>query len=193
MQCTCTCIHMYIHVYISSVCTCIYISSVCTCIHVHVLMCVHVACMCVHVRVWLWGWGWVNVRVCVLACVQAFTNKTIKSLHRSLVPRTGWEIGIASPYTHIQYMYTYTSGLNKRQSTDTVAKHLNVHVNHKRSLTHHPSSQGWAPRCPIHFVFTCLYCLGVVYWVWVFFLLFLYDYFATVLYTCTCMFMDVQI
>ena len=31
-------------------------------------------------------------------------------------------------------------------------------VNHIRSLTHHPSSQGWVPWCPIHFVFTFLYC-----------------------------------
>ena len=28
---------------------------------------------------------------------------------------------------------------------------------------HHPSSQGWAPRCPIHFAFACLYCSGVVF------------------------------
>ena len=30
-------------------------------------------------------------------------------------------------------------------------------VNHKRSLTHRPSSQGWAPRHPTHFVIACLY------------------------------------
>ena len=29
--------------------------------------------------------------------------------------------------------------------------------NHKRSLTHRPSSQGWALECPIHYV----YCLFV--------------------------------
>ena len=33
-------------------------------------------------------------------------------------------------------------------------------VNHKSSLTHHPSSQGWAPRCPICFVFVCVWCVG---------------------------------
>ena len=31
-----------------------------------------------------------------------------------------------------------------------------------RSLIHCPSSQGWVPRCPTWFVFTCLYCLCVV-------------------------------
>ena len=48
-------------------------------------------------------------------------------------------------------------------------------VNYKISLTHHPSSQGWAPRCPsviVCFVFVLFWCgvlsLG-------FFLLFLYD------------------
>ena len=33
------------------------------------------------------------------------------------------------------------------------------------STTHHPSSEGWEPRCFSHFVFICLYCLCVVYWV----------------------------
>ena len=28
----------------------------------------------------------------------------------------------------------------------------------KRSLTHHPSSQGWAPRCPSH----CVFCVCIV-------------------------------
>ena len=34
-----------------------------------------------------------------------------------------------------------------------------IHVNHKRSLTHRPSSHGWAPECPIHFVwlFVCVF------------------------------------
>ena len=30
-------------------------------------------------------------------------------------------------------------------------------VNHKRSLTHRPSSQGWTPRHPTHFVIACFY------------------------------------
>ena len=40
-------------------------------------------------------------------------------------------------------------------------------VNHKRSLTHRPSSQCWAPECPTHFVFVCLRFTGVACWVWV--------------------------
>ena len=34
-------------------------------------------------------------------------------------------------------------------------------VNHKRSLTHRPSSQGWAPKCPIHL---CLFGYSIVRW-----------------------------
>ena len=31
----------------------------------------------------------------------------------------------------------------------------------KRSLTHRPSSQGWASRCPLLHVYTCMFvCLG---------------------------------
>ena len=39
-------------------------------------------------------------------------------------------------------------------------------ASHKRSLTHRPSSQGWASRCPvlsIHacmYVYTCMLCWG---------------------------------
>ena len=43
-----------------------------------------------------------------------------------------------------------------------------VHSNHKRSLTHHTGSQGWAPECPIHFVGLCF--TDVVCWVQVSFL-----------------------
>ena len=38
-------------------------------------------------------------------------------------------------------------------------EHQHMHILTIKALTHHPSSQGWAPRCPIHFVFTCLYIL----------------------------------
>ena len=33
-----------------------------------------------------------------------------------------------------------------------------VHLfgSHKRSLTHHPNSQGWASRCPLLYTFVCL-------------------------------------
>ena len=44
-------------------------------------------------------------------------------------------------------------------------------------------SAGYIPRCPICFVSTSLCSLGVVYWVWVPFLLFLCDV-ASVLCTC---------
>ena len=29
-------------------------------------------------------------------------------------------------------------------------------TSHKRSLTHRPSSQGWASRCPLLYMFVCL-------------------------------------
>ena len=38
-------------------------------------------------------------------------------------------------------------------------------LNRKRSLTHCPSSEGWAPKCPIYFVFVCLYFMSVVRWI----------------------------
>ena len=31
-------------------------------------------------------------------------------------------------------------------------------VNHKRFLTHRPSSQGWAPKCPVQYVFVFYRC-----------------------------------
>ena len=38
-------------------------------------------------------------------------------------------------------------------------------VNHNRLLAHPPSSQGWAPKCPIQYVCECL--AGVVGGVWI--------------------------
>ena len=59
-------------------------------------------------------------------------------------------------------------------------------VNHERSSTHCPSSQGWAPRCPSHFVFVCLYfTFGVLGPCFLPF--FSSSTTACVLYTCSCM------
>ena len=59
-------------------------------------------------------------------------------------------------------------------------------VNHKRSLTHRPSSQGWAPECPIHYV-DCLFvfcgCGGFLS-----FLPLQLPKLCSVLYTCTFMY-----
>ena len=72
-------------------------------------------------------------------------------------------------------------------------------VNHKRSLTHRPSSQGWAPKCPVIniFVFVWLYFTCVVCWFWVSILssLPLYDYLSYVVcyahvFSCTCIHMS---
>ena len=36
-------------------------------------------------------------------------------------------------------------------------------VNHKRSLTHRPSSHGWAPECSAHFILCWFVCTLWVY------------------------------
>ena len=56
-------------------------------------------------------------------------------------------------------------------------------ASHKRSLTHRPSSQGWASRCPLLYTFLCLgHGLG-----WLPFFSFLFSY-ASVLNTCISMY-----
>ena len=78
-------------------------------------------------------------------------------------------------HVHVQCIYMYTCFLNSAAMFMCEWGEL---VNHKRSLTHHLSSQGWAPGCPIRL---CLYCLCVVCWFWVsFFLLFLNNYLSYV-------------
>ena len=74
-----------------------------------------------------------------------------------------------SSYTLLLYVHVYTCTCN----------YVHVHgYSHKRSLTHHPSSQGWASRCPLlHvYMFICLGCLPF------FFSVFL----KLVCYSCTC-------
>ena len=87
----------------------------------------------------------------------------------------------------LMYIYTtiFTQATNK-----TCNVHVHVHEHVHVHVTHAPSSQGWTPKCPVHFVFFCLYFTGVVCWVRVsFLLLFLYDYqLCGVLYTCSFMF-----
>ena len=63
---------------------------------------------------------------------------------------------------------------------------VHVHVGrvgyHKRSLTHHPSSQGWASRCPIVCMFVLFGC-GVLGLGFLFFSSFMTNL-ASALYTC---------
>ena len=58
-------------------------------------------------------------------------------------------------------------------------------VNHKRSLTHCPSSQDWAPKCPIHFVIVLYGCgvLGLDFLPY-----FSFSTLCSVLYTCIFMY-----
>ena len=59
----------------------------------------------------------------------------------------------------------------------------------KRSLTHHPSSQGWASRCPV--LYTCLFVWAMVGWVTSPFCSFLFHK-ASVLCTCISMYFHIQ-
>ena len=57
-------------------------------------------------------------------------------------------------------------------------------VNHKIALTHRPSSQGWAPECPIDCLFVLCGCGGFLS-----FLPLRLPKLCGVLYTCTFMYM----
>ena len=99
--------------------------------------------------------------------------------------------------TYTNYLHTEESlGMRLQSRTLGVWGEL---VNYKRSLTHCPGSQGWAPECPIHFVFVCtvsVWCVGPGF---PSFLLFLYNYLSyiyvvcyTYVYSCTIMYIHEQ-
>ena len=71
---------------------------------------------------------------------QSLNTDSKAVIFEDKLPQMGLE-----PTTHsnqISYMYMYI--------------HVNFHTVY--------SSQGWAPKCPIHSVFACLYYSGVVFW-----------------------------
>ena len=71
-------------------------------------------------------------------------------------------------------------------------------VNHKRSLTHRPISQGWAPMqvsCSFCICLVVLYRCGVLVLGFLPFILFLHDYLSYVVcyahvFSCTCIYMS---
>ena len=60
--------------------------------------------------------------------------------------------------------------LQLQRSLNSDLTHNRRLASHKRSLTHHPSSQGWASRCPLLYFFVCLGYGWVGYFTFLFFL-----------------------
>ena len=154
-------VHVHVHLYVYTLYM-HFMHFILTCTYMYMqpfhIVFIYLQCTCSVGHLGVWGELYVHVRVhaCAYYLPQNYVY-TSTPVHQYTHEHCCF-VGISTMYS-IVFMFTcmYVGAWGEL-------------VNHKRSLTHHPSCQGWASRCPIHFVFARLYCLGVVYWVWVFFI-----------------------
>ena len=95
------------------------------------------------------------------------------------VPRCVLFIEVSSIYIYSLYIqpdciYKFC-GVYSPKSVSITKLSINLYLTVYVHLTHCPGSQGWAPRCPIRFVFVCTVHVWFVGSEFPSFLLFLYD------------------
>ena len=82
------------------------------------------------------------VMPCLMALCELYVSKVVEKATAQSIA----EADVVGKTVEADYMY---------RTLDLGVWGELVTSNHKRSSTHCPSSQGWAPRCPIHCVSTC--------------------------------------